>query len=54
MEKRPVEDISVIETEYMSRMKPLLADIFDIDKPFVPATDSKKCDYCEYKEICGK
>ena len=54
MEKRPVEDISVIETEYMSRMKPLLAEIFDIDKPFVPATDSKKCEYCDYKEICGK
>lgn len=54
MGKIPVEDISVIETEYMSRMKPLLAEIFDIDKPFVPATDSKKCEYCDYREICGK
>ena len=54
MEKTPVEDISVIENEYMSRMRPLLAEIFDIDKPFVPATDSKKCEYCDYREICGK
>ena len=54
MAKTPVDDISVIETEYMSRMEALLAEIFDIDKPFVPATDSKKCEYCDYKEICGK
>ena len=54
LNKTPVEDISVIETEYMNRMKPLLEEIFDIDKPFVPATDSEKCEYCDYKEICGK
>ena len=38
----------------MKRLQQVLTDIFDIDKPFVPATDSKKCEYCDYKEICGK
>ena len=54
VQKNPVEDISAIEVEYMKRLQQVLTDIFDIDKPFVPATDSKKCEYCDYKEICGK
>ena len=54
VQKNPVEDISAIEAEYMKRLQQVLTDIFDIDKPFVPATDSKKCEYCDYKEICGK
>ncbi len=52
--KSPVEDISVIEPEYMKRLQQVLTEIFDIETPFVPATDSKKCEYCDYKEICGK
>ena len=54
VQKNPVEDISAIEAEYMKRLQQVLTDIFDIDKPFAPATDSKKCEYCDYKEICGK
>ena len=54
VQKNPVEDISAIEAEYMKRLQQVLTDIFDIDKPFVPATDSKKCEYCDYKDICGK
>ena len=54
VQKNPVEDISAIEAEYMKRLQQVLTNIFDIDKPFVPATDSKKCEYCDYKEICGK
>ena len=54
VQKNPVEDISAIEAEYMKRLQQVVTDIFDIDKPFVPATDSKKCEYCDYKEICGK
>ena len=54
VQKTPVEDISVIAPEYMKRLQEVLTEIFDIDKPFVPATDSKKCEYCDYKEICGR
>ena len=52
--KTPVEDIAVIEPEYMKRLQQVLTEIFDIETPFVPATDSKKCEYCDYKEVCGK
>lgn len=54
VEKKPVEDISMIETEYMSRLKNVLTEIFDINKPFVPVADVEKCKYCDYKEICGR
>ena len=54
VQKSPVEDISVITPEYMKRLQQVLTEIFDIDRPFVPATDSKKCEYCDYKDICGK
>ena len=54
VQKSPVEDISVITPEYMKRLQQVLTEIFDIDMPFVPATDSKKCEYCDYKEICGR
>ena len=52
--KVPVEDISRIQDEYMKQLQAVLTDIFDKEKPFVPATDSDKCKYCDYKEICGK
>ena len=54
VEKKPVNNIADIETEYMSRLQSVLEEIFDVDKPFLPATDCKKCEYCDYKEICGK
>jgi ATP-dependent exoDNAse (exonuclease V) beta subunit len=52
--KEPVNDIAAIEAEYMSCLQAVLAEIFDSEKPFVPATDADKCKYCDYKEICGK
>lgn len=54
VKKQPVKDIAVIENDYMVGMQAVLSEIFDIDKPFVPAADSDKCKYCEYKEICGR
>lgn len=54
LEKVPINDISAIKDEYMGKLDELLNEVFDIDKPFVPAADSKKCEYCKYREICGK
>ena len=52
--KEPINDIAAIEPEYMERLQAVLSEIFDSEKPFVPATDPDKCKYCDYKEICGK
>ncbi|MBR4848325.1 MAG: PD-(D/E)XK nuclease family protein, partial [Bacteroidaceae bacterium] len=52
--KKPVNDITEIETAFMSKLQDVLSEIFDIDKPFVPVADVDKCKYCDYKEICGR
>ena len=52
--KQPVTDITTIKEEYLEKMQSVLQEIFDADKPFVPAKDEKKCEFCDYREICGK
>lgn len=52
--KQPVDDITVIKDDYMARLNKVLSEIFDIKVPFTPTTNTKKCEYCDYKEICGK
>jgi hypothetical protein len=37
----PVKDICTIKDDYMTRLKSVLEEIFDIDKPFVPASNEK-------------
>lgn len=50
----PVKNICTIKEEYMTRLKSVLEEIFDVDKPFVPASNEKSCENCDYRKICGK
>ena len=50
----PVKDICTIKDEYMTRLKSVLEEIFDVNKPFVPASNEKSCENCDYRKICGK
>ena len=52
--KTPVNDITAIKSEYMTRLDAVLNEIFDIDKPFRATTDEKKCEHCDFRKICGK
>lgn len=40
--------------EFESGLTNLLAEIFDPTTPFSQTGDVKKCEYCAYKEICGR
>ena len=51
---KPVADIKTIKTEFLERINNLLVEIFDKDTPFTPTCDEKRCEYCDYKKICGK
>ncbi|MFN3997857.1 PD-(D/E)XK nuclease family protein [Algoriphagus sp.] len=42
------------QEEFELGLKGLLAEMFDPDKPFDQTDDLKKCEYCPYKEICGR
>ena len=54
LDGKPVNDISVLQKEYMAKLDAVLAEIFDINVPFHVACDDKHCEYCDYKDICGK
>ena len=51
---KPVTDISVIKKEYMDKLDAVLRDIFDADLPFFPTDDRKRCEYCDYRHLCGR
>jgi hypothetical protein len=36
------------------RMKTLLEEMYDTSVPFRRTTDAKVCEYCDFKNICGK
>ena len=50
----PITDIAVIKKDFMALMNNVLVDIFDKNIPFKPTCDIKRCEYCDYKKICGK
>ena len=52
--KEPVLDFRHYEPEFRERLDALLADIFDPDQPFTPTDIEEKCEYCEFKRLCGK
>lgn len=54
IQKVPVNDITEIKSEYIERLDAVLKEIFDIDKPFRATTDEKRCEYCDFRKICGK
>lgn len=48
-----INDIDKYENEYMDKMSQLLNEIFNPDIPFRKTSDSKRCETCPYKDICG-
>ncbi len=49
-----VENFARVETEVRNGIQALVDDIFDIDKPFAPCEDTKRCEYCDYKRLCNR
>ncbi len=42
------------QEEYVAGLKGLLEELYDPDVSFSQTDDLKKCEYCAYKEICGR
>lgn len=49
-----VNDYRQFEDEYSAGLKELLEDIYNPEIPFDQTEDLKKCEYCPYREICGR
>lgn len=42
------------QEEYETELKGLLEEMYDPGTPFSQTEDLKKCEYCPYKEMCGR
>ena len=43
-----------INEEFLETTDNILADIFDREKPFLPADDDESCRYCRISHLCGR
>jgi len=49
-----VNDYRQYEEEYKAGLTGVLEEIYDPTVPFDQTADLKKCEYCPYREICGR
>lgn len=49
-----VDDYRVYHEEFLSELSGLLSNLMDREQAFDQTEDLKKCEYCPYREICGR
>ncbi|SFT86427.1 PD-(D/E)XK nuclease superfamily protein [Algoriphagus locisalis] len=54
LDKEEIQDYREFAETFESELSGLIGEIYDLEKPFDQTTDLKKCEYCPYKEICGR
>jgi Fe-S-cluster formation regulator IscX/YfhJ len=52
--KRPVTDVSVFMNEFLPLFNACLAEIFNPEIPFTQTKNDKTCQWCAFKDVCGK
>lgn len=52
--KERVADVADYEEEFTDRLKAVVSDIFDPQKPFNPTEDKSMCGLCPYAGLCGR
>ncbi len=50
----PIEDIRPWLDSYRGKLDELLIEIFDRQTTFTQTEDLRKCQYCAYKDLCGR
>ena len=53
IDKHPISDVTVYEEEFLTKLKETVADMYSPDAAFTPTDDSKKCELCPYRMLCG-
>lgn len=51
---QPVTDISVYMEEFTDRFNACLTDIFNPEIPFSQTLNEKNCEWCAFKDVCGR
>ena len=52
--KTPITNFALIEDEFRNRLVTLLQEIFSLDTPFTQTEEKKRCQYCDFKRLCGR
>lgn len=52
--KIPVNNFAFYEDEFRERLYTLLEEIFSWEEPFTQTSDTKKCEFCDYKSLCKR
>ncbi|WP_291529103.1 PD-(D/E)XK nuclease family protein [Bacteroides sp. UBA939] len=52
--KIPVDNFTFYEDDFRERLLNLLQEIYSYEEPFTQTEDTKKCEYCDFKELCKR
>jgi len=52
MDRKEVTDATALLPEFEERLKQLLEEMFNPDKPFVQTENTQTCEYCPFRSIC--
>lgn len=53
-DKHPIEDISVYLPEFKEHFDTLLEEMFNPSVPFTRTKNPKNCQWCAFRELCGR
>lgn len=52
--KIPVGNFAFFEDEFRERLMILLQEIYNPEEPFNQTDDTKKCEYCDFRDLCRR
>ncbi len=53
-QKHPIDDLSIYISEFKEMFDELIEEIFDPEIPFSQTKNNKNCEWCAFKEVCGR
>lgn len=52
--KIPVNNFAFYEDEFRERLQSLLQEIYNPEEPFTQTEDTKKCEFCDFRDLCKR
>ena len=52
--KMPVNNFAFYEDEFRERLQTLLQEIYNPEEPFTQTEDKRKCEFCDFRELCRR
>ena len=52
--KMPINNFAFYEDEFRERLQTLLQEIYNPEEAFTQTEDTKKCEFCDFRELCRR